>query len=815
MVLKAFKRKLAGIYRRSIIEPQLLSALEREKLLERDWYLQENPDVAASKVSADLHFIRFGILEGRLPNRYFDAKNVAEQIENSSPNLARLLRENLGSFPSSYRNVTLNDHSHFSIYEQLQYPKVDVVRAINERYINVHVSIIVPVYNAFIETRKCLESILRAETPNTSVFVINDASSEAGFERLANEYESDKFIFLENTQNLGFSGTINKGINYARNLRPDSDILILNSDTIVSRWWLKELKLVAMSSDEVGTVTAVSNAAGPFSVHTFSSPPSLSEINVVADLLRENAPLVSPPLPTGHGFCMYIKGELIDDIGVFDSHSFPKGYGEENDFCMRAVKKGWKNTFAARSFVYHKQNASFKEQKTKLISAGRAKVDSLHPEYSELLDRTFNVNAYKSFTSYLDSVIQVNATTSQPLPKILYVISTESGGTPQTNLDLMKQVSEKYECYLLVSNSKTVKLFVLQENNLKLIQLHELHEKIHPSTHVSAEYDAVVSNWIGVLNISLLHIRHIGWHSFGLIEYSHNYGTPIVFSFHDFYTVCPTVKLLDGDKQYCGGVCSKTNNPCVPELWPAKQLSNLNDFEVYTWQRRFRKYLSYISSFVTTSESTKEVLSNVYPMISPDTFHVIPHGRDFIEFTQLAKYPEKNKKFRLVCPGNINIAKGLAFINELAEVASDILEIHIVGKVSNEVRLSSKLILHGEYERDQLKDIIANIEPSFGGVFSIWPETWCHTVTELLSCGVPLFTFGMGAIEERVRRGNFGWILRSNKPIDLASKLSDTSFSTEWEDKVFNVLKWQNGEGLTLTSHNMASQYLNIYKNLI
>ncbi|MCG7651709.1 glycosyltransferase [Alteromonas sp. MmMcT2-5] len=815
MVLEAFKRKLAGIYRRSIIEPQLLSALEREKLLERDWYLQENPDVAASKVSAGLHFIRFGILEGRLPNRYFDAKNVAEQIENSSPKLARLLRENLGSFPSSYRNVTLNDHSLFSIYEQLQYPKVDVVRAINQRYLNVHVSIIVPVYNAFLETRECLESILRAETPNTSVFVINDASSEAGFGRLASEYESDKFIFLENTQNLGFSGTINKGINYARNLRPDGDILILNSDTIVSRWWLKELKLVAMSNDEVGTVTAVSNAAGPFSVHTFSSPPSLSEINVVADVLRENAPLVSPPLPTGHGFCMYIKGELIDDIGVFDSHSFPKGYGEENDFCMRAVKKGWKNTFAARSFVYHKQNASFKEQKAKLISIGREKVDSLHPEYSELLDRTFNANAYKSFTLYLDSVIQVNATTSQPLPKILYVISTETGGTPQTNLDLMKQVSEKYECYLLVSNSKTVKLFVLQENNLKLIQLHELHEKIHPSTHVSAEYDAVVSNWIGVLNISLLHIRHIGWHSFGLIEYSHNYGTPIVFSFHDFYTVCPTVKLLDGDKQYCGGVCSKTNNPCVPELWPAKQLSNLNDFEVYSWQRRFRKYLSYISSFVTTSESTKEVLSNVYPMISPDTFHVIPHGRDFIEFTQLAKYPEKNKKFRLVCPGNINIAKGLAFINELAEVASDILEIHIVGKVSNEVRLSSKLILHGEYERDQLKDIIANIEPSFGGVFSIWPETWCHTVTELLSCGVPLFTFGMGAIEERVRSGNFGWILRSNKPIDLASKLSDTSFSIEWEDKVFNVLKWQNGEGLTLTSHNMASQYLNIYKNLI
>ena len=94
--------------------------------------------------------------------------------------------------------MALSDNYYFSIYEQLQYPKVDVVRAINERYLNVHVSIIVPVYNAFSETRKCLESISRAETPNTSVFVINDASSEAGFEKLASEYGNDKFIFLEN-----------------------------------------------------------------------------------------------------------------------------------------------------------------------------------------------------------------------------------------------------------------------------------------------------------------------------------------------------------------------------------------------------------------------------------------------------------------------------------------------------------------------------------------------------------------------------------------------------------------------------------------
>lgn len=38
---------------------------------------------------------------------------------------------------------------------------------------------------------------------------------------------------------------------------------------------------------------------------------------------------------------MYIKQALFDDIGLFDDENFPRGYGEENDFCMRAFHADW------------------------------------------------------------------------------------------------------------------------------------------------------------------------------------------------------------------------------------------------------------------------------------------------------------------------------------------------------------------------------------------------------------------------------------------------------------------------------------------
>jgi GT2 family glycosyltransferase len=64
-------------------------------------------------------------------------------------------------------------------------------------------------------------------------------------------------------------------------------------------------------------------------------------------------------IPTAVGFCMYIRRGCLQETGFFDVQSFGLGYGEENDFCMRAAQNGWKHKLACDVFVYHVGSVSF------------------------------------------------------------------------------------------------------------------------------------------------------------------------------------------------------------------------------------------------------------------------------------------------------------------------------------------------------------------------------------------------------------------------------------------------------------------------
>lgn len=87
-----------------------------------------------------------------------------------------------------------------------------------------------------------------------------------------NQYASLNIIVLDNEINLGFVGTVNKGMEYS-----DSDVILLNSDTEVSDFWLEEMEKCAYSQDDVATVTALSNNATLVSVPNGLQPNKLPD----------------------------------------------------------------------------------------------------------------------------------------------------------------------------------------------------------------------------------------------------------------------------------------------------------------------------------------------------------------------------------------------------------------------------------------------------------------------------------------------------------------------------------------------------------
>jgi hypothetical protein len=89
-----------------------------------------------------------------------------------------------------------------------------------------------------------------------------------------------------------------------------------------------------------------------------------------------------PQLPTGNGFCMYVKREVFDRIGTLDVAAFPAGYGEENDLCQRAARAGFRHVIAGDVFVQHERSASFgDERRATLGTQGMAVLRERYPDY--------------------------------------------------------------------------------------------------------------------------------------------------------------------------------------------------------------------------------------------------------------------------------------------------------------------------------------------------------------------------------------------------------------------------------------------------
>ena len=90
-------------------------------------------------------------------------------------------------------------------------------------------------------------------------------------------------------------------------------------------------------------------------------------------------------IPTAVGFCMYIRRDCLDQVGLLREDLFAQGYGEENDFCLRARHLGWRHVAAPGVFVAHVGGQSFGAARGHLVARNMAVLNRLHPGYDALI----------------------------------------------------------------------------------------------------------------------------------------------------------------------------------------------------------------------------------------------------------------------------------------------------------------------------------------------------------------------------------------------------------------------------------------------
>ena len=181
-------------------------------------------------------------------------------------------------------------------------------------------------------------------------------------------------------------------------------------------------------------------------------------------------------------------------------------------------------------------------------------------------------------------------------------------------------------------------------------------------------------------------------------------------------------------------------------------------------------------------------------------------------FGSCAAEIDPSSTIRILVPGNITPAKGAGIITGLASRAADLrIEIHVLGSVLAGERVEG-IVEHGAYDREEFVDLVEEIQPHLGAVLSIWPETWCHTLTELWAAGIPVVGCDFGAVGERIRAHGGGWLLPAATTDDFATLLARLRQDPdEHTARLAEVRRWQQDEGRRQSCAAMAEHYLALY----
>lgn len=385
-----------------------------------------------------------------------------------------------------------------------------------------------------------------------------------------------------------------------------------------------------------------------------------------------------------------------------------------------------------------------------------------------------------------------------------------TGGTFLTSKDLMKHVEKEYDVLLLTAENDVLRLFNYNHGDFDLIKEYSRIKKwsaknFHDSWLSYIYFDILIN-----YNIDLVHIRHFINHSFDLPEISKKLDIPVVVSLHDFYLACPFYTLLDENNNYCGGKCKNNSLNCYNSL---RSLNDINSKEMIgRWRDEVSHMMNFVDYIITTADFVKDLFFSVYPQMKYMNFEVIEHGRDFPELNK--KYyelPSRDKPLKILCPANyLNEMKGSEFIKLLKkEDVNNRLEFHFLGHCRNGVEEYG--INHGPFEREEYYKKVKEISPSFVGIFSIWPETFCHTLTEAWSCGIPVIGSNIGVIQDRILNSDGGWVLDIDNPKKSYKMiLSIAENINEYMGIVENISNFS-----LKTTYKMSEEYLQIYNLLL
>ncbi len=612
------------------------------------------------------------------------------------------------------------------------------------------IDVLIPVYGGRQETLDCIQSVLATVEDRGRVVVIDDATEDAALATaLDNLAATGRIVLLRNEKNLGFVASANRALA----LPSSHDKVLLNSDTRVFGDWLQRLSAAAYVASRVGTVTPISNNGSIACSYprVFGSPMDPEQAAALDKLAAWTHAGASVEIPVGVGFCLYIRNDCLKDVGELDASVFGMGYGEESDFCLRARQRGWSHRLAADVFVYHASAGSFGARRAALYERSQRLLNLRYPGYDRLIRDFMTQDPLHPLRRRLDE----RRLSSIEGRFVLLVTLALEGGVERFVAERSREIRAQGLFPLVLKPAKP------GEERFCELSI-EAIEAPNLGYEVPTELPELAS-MLGSLRIDHIEIQHFLDLDARVIDTVRALGVPYDVMIHDYSWICPRVTLIDGSGRYCHEPAVSVCRSCV-----RKNGSRVGKAtSVPALRARSAAWLGEARRVSAPSADTASRLKNYFPDLD---IEVRPHAASFVPPPQVV--PSSGTKIvRVGLIGAIGGHKGYEVLLGCARDAAARrlpLEFVVIGYTENDKPLlkTGKVFITGRYSENEAPHLLRRERPDIVFLPSVWPETWCYTLDYALAAGLPVVSFDLGAIAERLRTAGLGMLL----PLDFSAR---------------------------------------------
>ena len=614
------------------------------------------------------------------------------------------------------------------------------------------IDVIVPIYNGYDYLVRLFPTLNRTNI-KCHIYLVDDCSTDYRVLELEKEFEdqNSNVTVIVNDQNYGFVMSVNRAL-----LNSKNHVALVNTDTELPQLWLERLMAPIILDNRVASSTPYTNSATIFSFPNFCYNNEIYR-GMSVEQIDEVFSCIKPryvKAPTGVGFCMVMNKNAIAEIGGLDYEAFSKGFGEENDWCQRAIKRGYYNVQVENLFVYHKHGGSFNsEEKEALIRNNMSIINKRYPTYESDVTEFILKDPNVAIREVVQMILDMKCEGS--ISNLYFDHSLGGGATAYLDTKVKEELKDGNACSVIRFRYWDCKF---------------LFEFFCGEIHRTFDFDSLdafmkVEKWLHFDRIyvnELVTFHNLKYTLDVIKKLALNQRAKLIFLFHDYFAVCPTINLVGEDNCYCEFPKAEKCRDC----FTGKKLHNVFQCEdVNEWRQIWKPFLESCDEVRTFSKDTLERIRGVFG----DTlkYTLVPHKVDYL-------FPLK-KKYKITKEINIGVL-GILSQNKGAEVVRQMLEvlerenkrdvrIKLIGETEDDsfqrYQYFSKT---GRYTQGELPRLIFENDIDVILIPSIWPETFSYTTEEAIQMEMPVACFDLGAPADRVASYKKGIVIPKMNP---------------------------------------------------